>query len=73
MSNLDCQTYGELTESIVRNLGNTKLRRDKSDRKEKEQYRYANDTPSRFEKKEPPKRTDGPQRGNKKDLHNTET
>ena len=52
--------YEELTETIVRHLGNSKLRRDKSDRKEKEQYRYAKDTPSRFGKKEPPKRTDGP-------------
>ena len=58
MRNLDCQTYEELTETIVRHLGNSKLRRDKSDRKEKEQYRYAKDTPSRFGKKEPPKRTD---------------
>ena len=60
MRNLDCQTYEELTETIVRHLGNSKLRRDKSDRKEKEQYRYAKDTPSRFGKKELPKRTDGP-------------
>ena len=60
MRNLDCQTYEELTETIVRHLGNSKLRRDKSDRKEKEQYRYAKDTPSRFGKKAPPKRTDGP-------------
>ena len=60
MRNLDCQTYEELTETIVRHLGNSKLRRDKSDRKKKEQYRYAKDTPSRFGKKEPPKRTDGP-------------
>ena len=60
MRNLDCQTYEELTETIVRRLGKSKLRRDKSDRKEKEQYRYAKDTPSRFGKKEPPKRTNGP-------------
>ena len=59
MRNLDCQTYEKLTETIVRHLGNSKLRRDKSDRKEKEQYRYAKDTPSRCGKKEPPKRTDG--------------
>ena len=40
MRNLDCQTYEELMETIIHHLGNSKLRTDKSDRKEKEKYRY---------------------------------
>ena len=60
MRNLDCQMYEELVETIVHDLGNSKLQTDKSDRKEKEQYRYAKDTPSRFGKREPPKQTERP-------------
>ena len=47
-------------ETIVHHLGNSKLRTDKSDSKEKEQYRYAKDTLSLFGKREPPKQTEGP-------------
>ena len=64
LTNQNYQNYEELTEVIIRYLGNQKIRTEKNIKKEKENYNFAK-SPSRFEKTEPkkiylPRSQDGP-------------
>ena len=64
MRNQNYQNYEELTEAIIRYLGNQKIGTEKNIKKEKENYLFAK-SPSRFEKTEPkkiylPRSRDGP-------------
>ena len=64
MRNQNYQNYEELTEAIIRYLGNQKIRTEKKIKKEKENYLFAK-SPGRFEKTEPkkihlPRSRDGP-------------
>ena len=51
MRNQNYQNYEELTEAIIRYLGNPKIRTKKNIKKEKENYLFAK-SPGRFEKTE---------------------
>ena len=64
MRNQNYQNYEELTEAIIRYLGNRKIRTEKNIKKEKENCLFAK-SPGRFEKTEPkkiylPRSRDGP-------------
>ena len=64
MRNQKYQNYEELTEAIIRYLGNQKIRTEKNIKKEKENDLFAK-SPGRFEKTEPkkiylPRSRDGP-------------
>ena len=64
MRNQNYQNYEELTEAIIRYLGNQKIRTEKNTKKEKENDLFAK-SPGRFEKTEPkkiylPRSRDGP-------------
>ena len=54
MRNQNYQTHEELTEAIIRYLGNQKIRTEKNTKKKKENDLFAK-SPGRFEKTEPKK------------------